>query len=155
MALHKLAAVDLAAKIKAREVTSVEATEAAIVRLKAAHQKCNSVVAFEDDEALAAASAADQALESGKPVGPLHGVPLAHKDIFNRVGKIASWGGNIRAKAPAALYGPSVRWAACCAACAPCVRVDSSLPTPVPAVLRCCRRLALCACRCSRRAASR
>ncbi len=105
MALHKLAAVDLAAKIKAREITSVEATEAALVRLRASHQKCNSVIAFEDDEALTAARAADQALESGKPVAPLHGVPLAHKDMFERIGKIASWGGNIRAKAPAARDG--------------------------------------------------
>lgn len=105
MALHKLAAVDLATKIKAREVTSVEATEAALVRLKATHQKCNSVIVFEDDEALAAASAADQALADGKPLGPLHGVPLAHKDMFERIGKIASWGGNIRAKEPAAQDG--------------------------------------------------
>lgn len=101
MTLHKLAAVDLAAKIKAGDVTSVEATEAALVRLKAAHQKCNSVIAFEDDEALAAAKAADQALADGKSLGPLHGVPLAHKDMFDRAGKIASWGGNIHAETPA------------------------------------------------------
>lgn len=105
MELHKLAAVDLAAKIKAREVSSVEATEAALVRLKATHQKCNSVVAFEDDEALAAAAAADAALERGDATGPLHGVPLAHKDMFERKGKIASWGGNIQADAPASQDG--------------------------------------------------
>ena len=105
MALHKLAAVDLAAKIKAGDVTSVEATEAALVRLKATHQKCNAVIAFEDDEALAAARAADAALQSGQPIGPLHGVPLAHKDMFERAGKIASWGGNIRAAQPCAQDG--------------------------------------------------
>ena len=105
MALHKLAAVDLAAKIKAREVSSVEATESALVRLKAAHQKCNAVVAFEDDEALAAAKAADRALAEGTSFGPLHGVPLAHKDMFERAGKVASWGANIRAKEPAARDG--------------------------------------------------
>ncbi|MFT5508774.1 MAG: aspartyl-tRNA(Asn)/glutamyl-tRNA(Gln) amidotransferase subunit A [Hyphomicrobiaceae bacterium] len=101
MELHKLAAVDLAAKIKSREISSVEATKAALVRLKAAHEKCNSVIAFEDDEAFTAAGAADKALEDGKASGPLHGVPLAHKDMFDRAGKIASWGGNIRATKPA------------------------------------------------------
>jgi aspartyl-tRNA(Asn)/glutamyl-tRNA(Gln) amidotransferase subunit A len=105
MDLHKLAAVDLAEKIKSREVSSVEATEAALVRLRAAHQKCNSVVTFEDDEAMAAAQAADKAadraVKDGAPLGPLHGVPLAHKDMFERAGKIASWGGNIRADKPA------------------------------------------------------
>ncbi|MFY0610194.1 MAG: amidase [Hyphomicrobiaceae bacterium] len=105
MALHNLAAVDLAAKIKAGDVSSREATEAALVRLRAAHQKCNSVVAFEDDEALAAADVADQALAAGKSLGPLHGVPLAHKDMFDRAGKIASWGGNIQAGEPASRDG--------------------------------------------------
>lgn len=109
MELHKLAAVDLAAKIQAGEVSSRDATHAALVRLKAAHQKCNAVVAFEDDEALAAAEAADQALvkarAEGRALAPLHGVPLAHKDMFERAGKIASWGGNIQADAPAARDG--------------------------------------------------
>jgi aspartyl-tRNA(Asn)/glutamyl-tRNA(Gln) amidotransferase subunit A len=101
MELHELAAVDLAAKIAAREVSSVEATKAALARLKAAHQKCNSVVKFEDEEALAAAKSADEALAAGRATASLHGVPLAHKDMFDRAGKIASWGGNIHAQTPA------------------------------------------------------
>jgi aspartyl-tRNA(Asn)/glutamyl-tRNA(Gln) amidotransferase subunit A len=109
MDLHKLAAVDLAAKIAAGEVSSVEATEAALARLKIAHQKCNAVLKFEDEEALAAAKAADQALAAGQPVAPLHGVPLAHKDMFERVGKIASWGGNIRAQRPAEQDGTLIK----------------------------------------------
>jgi aspartyl-tRNA(Asn)/glutamyl-tRNA(Gln) amidotransferase subunit A len=101
MDFHKLSAVDLAAKIKAREISSVEATQALIVRLKATHQRCNAVVTFEEEEAIAAARNADEALEKGLATGPLHGVPLAHKDMFDRTGKIASWGANIRASSPA------------------------------------------------------
>lgn len=101
MELHKLAAVDLATKIKSGEIRSVEATESALARLKLAHEKCNAVVTFEDDEALAAAAKADKAVDDGNATGPLHGVPLAHKDMFDRTGKTASWGGNIRADAPA------------------------------------------------------
>src|SRR6056297_586956 len=101
MELHELAAVELAEKIKTRQVSSREATEAALVRLKATHQKCNAVVSINEDEALDAAATADKALEDGRDLGPLHGVPLAHKDMFDRQGKIASWGGNIHADQPA------------------------------------------------------
>ena len=101
MDIHKLSAVDLARKIKAREISSVEATQSLLVRLKAVHQRSNAVVTFEEDEALKAARAADEAIEKGLATGPLHGVPLAHKDMFDRTGKIASWGANIRADKPA------------------------------------------------------
>ena len=101
MDIHKLSAVDLAKKIKTREVSSVEATQTLLVRLKAVHQRSNAVVTFEEDEALEAARAADEAIEKGLATGPLHGVPLAHKDMFDRTGKIASWGANIRADKPA------------------------------------------------------
>ena len=39
-------------------------------------------------------------VKAGKKLGPLHGVPLAHKDMFDRKGKIASWGARIRADKP-------------------------------------------------------
>lgn len=92
---------DIAAAIRDKQVSSIEATEAALTRLQQAHQKCNSVVAFENEEALAAAKKADEAVAAGKVLGTLHGVPLAHKDMFDRIGKIPSWGGNIRPEEPA------------------------------------------------------
>ena len=101
MQIEQLSAGDLASAIRDRKISSVEATEAALARLKQAHERCNAVVAFEDDDALAAAKAADQAVAAGDRLPPLHGVPLAHKDMFDRVGRIASWGGNIRADQPA------------------------------------------------------
>jgi len=96
-----MSAFETAAAIRSRQISSVEATTAALDRLERAHEKCNAVVSFERDEALAAAAAADAGLARGDAVGPLHGVPLAHKDMFERAGKIASWGGNIRASSPA------------------------------------------------------
>jgi aspartyl-tRNA(Asn)/glutamyl-tRNA(Gln) amidotransferase subunit A len=99
--LEYLSARALAAAIGAQKISSVEATEAAIARLSAAHETTNAVLSLEADEALAAARIWDAAIAEGRPVGPLTGVPLAHKDMFDREGKIASWGARIRAEQPA------------------------------------------------------
>ena len=89
-------AVELARAISEGRTTSADVTASAIARLKPVHEACNAVITFEDDEALEAAGKADAAVKSGAKLGPLHGVPLAHKDMFDRAGKIASWGANIR-----------------------------------------------------------
>jgi aspartyl-tRNA(Asn)/glutamyl-tRNA(Gln) amidotransferase subunit A len=96
--LETLSARAIAKAIADKKISSVEATAEAITRLKAAHELTNCTVTLEADEALAAAKQADQATG---PRGPLHGVPLAHKDMFDRTGKIASWGARIRADQPA------------------------------------------------------
>lgn len=101
MDISSLSARGLAAAIRKRQISSREATEAAIARLKPVHERFNAVIAFEGDEAMSAADRADAAIASGQAEGPLHGVPLAHKDMFDRAGKTASWGGNIQADAPA------------------------------------------------------
>jgi aspartyl-tRNA(Asn)/glutamyl-tRNA(Gln) amidotransferase subunit A len=99
--LAGLSARALAAAIRAKQVTSLEATKDAIRRLVACHELTNCIVALEAADALDAARAADVAADSGNAVGPLAGVPLAHKDMFDRKGKIASWGASIRADRPA------------------------------------------------------
>ena len=51
---------------------------------------------MEVEEALAAAAAADAAIASGDVCGPLHGVPLAHKDMYYITGRLAECGSKIR-----------------------------------------------------------
>jgi aspartyl-tRNA(Asn)/glutamyl-tRNA(Gln) amidotransferase subunit A len=96
--LATLSARALAKTIRDGKVSSLEATTAAIDRLRACHELTHCVISLEADDALAEAKAAD----AGKTKGPLAGVPLAHKDMFDRKGKIASWGAKIRADKPAA-----------------------------------------------------
>lgn len=100
--LAQLSARAVARAIRDRKVSSVEATKSAIDRLKACHELTHCVIALEGDEALAAAKAADAAIATGQATGALAGVPLAHKDMFDRKGKIPSWGAKIRPDKPAA-----------------------------------------------------
>jgi aspartyl-tRNA(Asn)/glutamyl-tRNA(Gln) amidotransferase subunit A len=99
--LAALSARALAAAIRDRKVSSLEATKAAVQRLAACHELTHCIVALEAADALDAARAADAAVAGGSAAGALAGVPLAHKDMFDRAGRIASWGANIRADTPA------------------------------------------------------
>ena len=99
--LDRLSARALAGAIRRRQISSVEATEAAIGRLAAAHEVTKCVLSLEAEEALASARACDAAVAAGAAAGALAGVPLAHKDMFDRTGKVASWGARIRASNPA------------------------------------------------------
>lgn len=96
-----LSARALAAAIRDGKVSSLEAAKAAIRRLTACHELTHCLVSLEAADALDAARAADESRARGAPAGALAGVPLAHKDMFDRRGKIASWGANIRADGPA------------------------------------------------------
>ena len=95
--LAALSARSLAKAIRDKKVSSVEATQTAIAELKACHELTNCIITLEADEALAAAKAADAAIAAGTAKGPLAGVPLAHKDMFDRKGKIAVYGSFERA----------------------------------------------------------
>jgi aspartyl-tRNA(Asn)/glutamyl-tRNA(Gln) amidotransferase subunit A len=96
-----LGLVELAAAIRCRRVSSREATEAALARAQTVQPVLNAFVAIDEAGALAAADAADAALARGQPVGPLHGVPLAHKDMFFRKGRVSGCGSAILADVPA------------------------------------------------------
>jgi aspartyl-tRNA(Asn)/glutamyl-tRNA(Gln) amidotransferase subunit A len=100
--LAVLSARGLAKAIRDKKVSSLEATQTAIAELKACHELTNCIITLDADEALAAAKAADATIAAGSAKGPLAGVPLAHKDMFDRKGKISSWGARIRAEQPAA-----------------------------------------------------
>ena len=88
---------EIAAAIAAREVSSREATEACISRIEQHGETLHCIARIDPDAALGAANAADRALAKDGPRGPLHGVPLAHKDMFYRAGQLAQCGSRILA----------------------------------------------------------
>ena len=87
---------DLAAAIRRRKVSSLEVTRAMLARIAKMQPKLNAFARVEADDALKSAKAADRALAAGKAKGPLHGVPLAHKDMYYSKGKLAECGSKIR-----------------------------------------------------------
>ncbi len=93
---HQLSLSELAEAIARGEISSRAATEASLARLKAIGPKLNAVVLIEEEQALTAADKADAARKAGKPLGLLHGVPLAHKDLFYRRGRPCAGGSKIR-----------------------------------------------------------
>ena len=93
-ALMSLTAV--AKAIAEKRVSSREATQSCLHRIARWQPKLNAFMAIEADDALKAADAADAALAEGRVKGVLHGVPLAHKDMYYDAGKVVTCGSKIR-----------------------------------------------------------
>ena len=81
MELHLQTMTELTAGLERGDFTSVELTEALLQRIAAHNDKLNAFVTITTDEALAAATRADEARASGSG-GVLNGLPIIHKDIF-------------------------------------------------------------------------
>ncbi len=84
------------AAISTGAVSSVELTKACLDRLKSHGPMLHAVAGLDEADALAQAEAADKAKAAGAPLGPLHGVPLAHKDMYYRAGRPSACGSIIR-----------------------------------------------------------
>lgn len=77
--LWRLDATELARRIRQREVSAREATTSVLARIEAVNPRLNALAEVMADEALAAADAADAALDAGLAPGQLHGVPVTVK----------------------------------------------------------------------------
>ncbi|MCP4616546.1 MAG: amidase [Bradyrhizobium sp.] len=93
-ALMSLTAV--AKAIAEKKVSSREVTQSCLDRVAKFNPRLNAFMAIEADDALKAADAADAALAKGSAKGVLHGVPLAHKDMYYDKGKVVTCGTKIR-----------------------------------------------------------
>lgn len=85
-------ALEAAAAIKAKQVSSLELTRRMIARIDRYNPKLDAFVYLMRDQALAQAREADAALSRGDPVGPFHGVPICVKESFGVKGQPDTWG---------------------------------------------------------------
>ena len=78
---------DLAQQIRSRKVSAREVMAACLAQIHRLNPQLNAIVArLDDEQCLALADKADHALTNGGPIGPLHGLPTAIKDLEPAIG---------------------------------------------------------------------
>lgn len=77
-----LTIAEAAALIAARKLSPVELTEACLARIEKFDGRLNAFIRLTPDRALADAKAAEARVMNSGPLGPLDGIPIAHKDIY-------------------------------------------------------------------------
>src|SRR2546428_3633271 len=81
--LHALSAADAARLIREGVIASEQYVAACLARVRETDARIEAGAFLDPDHALGQARAADQWRLSGQPIGPLHGVPIAVKDIID------------------------------------------------------------------------
>jgi amidase len=95
--LHYLSLDEVARRLKARELSSVDATTSILDRIHHLDPKLKSYAKVTPERALADAARCDAETAAGKSRGPLHGVPIAVKDLCNTAGVATAAGMAIHA----------------------------------------------------------
>lgn len=88
---------DVAARIAAKDISPVELTEAVLARIERLDPQLNAFMTVTGEQALAAARGAETEIVAGRYRGPLHGVPVAYKDLFATKGVRTTAGSKILA----------------------------------------------------------
>ena len=84
--LCDLSAIELAARMRRKDVSAREVMTAHLARIERLNPKVNAVVTLVAERAMADAGRADERIARGDPVGVLHGLPVAHKDLLDTAG---------------------------------------------------------------------
>jgi amidase len=85
-------AVELARRLRARELSARELLNAYLDRIGRVNPAINAIVTLAEDQAVRQAAAADEAAARGQFTGPLHGLPIAIKDLVETAGIRTTYG---------------------------------------------------------------
>ena len=99
---------EFARQIRAREVTALAFTEACLRRIDERQPRLNAFIRVMADEARRDAEAADRELAAGRDRGPLHGVPIAVKDLIDIKGVPTTAASRVRERHVAAADAPVI-----------------------------------------------
>src|SRR5258705_13179557 len=86
---------ELSRAFGARTLSPVDAVEALIGRIHRRNPTLHAYIAVYETDARLAAEAADKAIRAGHRVGPLHGVPIALKDLVDLEGRVTTGGAKV------------------------------------------------------------
>lgn len=81
-----LPACDLTRMLRDRQISATELLDLHLGRVRAVNPKINAIVALDEEHARADAKRADEMATRGRPLGPLHGLPMTVKDVFETAG---------------------------------------------------------------------
>jgi amidase len=87
-----LTAVEMAQLIRRKKLSAHEVMSAHLKQIDRINPKVNAIVTFAAEEALLNARRADEAQGRGASLGPLHGLPVAHKDLVDTAGMRTTYG---------------------------------------------------------------
>jgi amidase len=79
--IYQLPATELAKRIRTKDLSARDVVSAHLDRIAAVNPRVNAIVTLVADRAMEQARLADESLARGEAVGPLHGLPIAHKDL--------------------------------------------------------------------------
>jgi amidase len=84
--LCELSAVELAARLARKQVSAREVMSAHLAQIERINPSVNAIVTLVAEQAMASAASADERIARDGPLGPLHGLPVAHKDLVDTAG---------------------------------------------------------------------
>ena len=90
-----LTATEMAGRLRAREFSAVELMDDHLAMIERVNPQVNAIVTLVAEQAKAHARLADAKLARGDNIGPLHGLPIAHKDFTQTAGVRTTFGSPI------------------------------------------------------------
>ena len=81
-----MTAVELANRLAGKQVSAREVVSAHLAQIERLNPRVNAIVTLVAERAMESAAAADEAIVRGGPIGVLHGLPVAHKDLIDTAG---------------------------------------------------------------------
>lgn len=90
-----LSAVELARRIRVKDLSAREVVAAHLRQIEQINPRVNAIVTLLEERALKTAQEADERLARGEVAGPLHGLPIAHKDLQPTRGVRTTFGSRI------------------------------------------------------------
>src|ERR1700732_667169 len=87
-----LTAVEMAGLIRRKELSAREVMSAHLRQIERVNPEVNAIVTLAGEQAMENARRADEAQARGAALGPLHGLPVVHKDLFETAGMRTTFG---------------------------------------------------------------